>query len=94
MAQPPNLIPLGVANDDFERHLPKQSVGGASEAGIISSEWHLHHVQNALVNLPVLDEALCCLFNRHTHRSTVLAGRHDETHLLYDSFFIDPIVME
>lgn len=94
MAQPSNLIPLGIADDDLERHLPRQSMGGASEAGIISSECYLHHVQKALVNLPVFDEALGCLFNRHTHRSIVLTSGHDEVHLLYDSFFIRPVMME
>ena len=46
--------PVLPADIHDEGGLPEQGVGGAGKAGVIGPECHLHHVQEALIHLPVV----------------------------------------
>ena len=54
------LHKLLLAIEDFyhQRHLPNSEMGCASEARVVSSESHLHHVKQALVKFAAVNQAL------------------------------------
>jgi len=78
----------------FQRHLARQGVRCAPEAGVISPESHLDHIEERLRNIAVLDSA----FGRVAHRSvdsSVVVGRgHDKVRVLYDAVVVGDVMMD
>lgn len=46
---------VSLENPYVQGHLAGQCMGGAGVAGIVGSECHLHHVQNPIRDLSLLD---------------------------------------
>lgn len=68
-------------------------MGRAAKARIVGLERPLHHVEQALCHLPILDQAGRCFVRGHLDPRVVVGGADNEIRFGHDAPFIGPVMM-
>ena len=80
-------------NGDFQRHLPGQGMRGTAEAWVVSTEGHFDHIQQAFIDIAILDQIISGLFDGHGDGGVVVGGADNQIDLGHHAPLIGPVMM-